>query len=456
MGRRGSRRGRDVEERVFALVREHAYELLRFARRYSLCEDDAQDAYQRALEILVRQLRRGTPPQNTLSWLRTVVRHEASQVRQERERQMSREQHDVEEQRNERADDPAERAERFERLAHTAEALRRLKPQEVTALVLRAEGLSYQEICERTRWSFTRTNRCVTEGRRALVARLRAIESGEECERWLPLLSMLADGEASARELAELRPHLRSCASCRATLRGFHEAPGQVGALVPAALLPAAVGADPGGALRHAETMMHWLLERATVSAMRMQGAIDALPGTKIAAVAASTVAVAGSGAAIERAATDGHDRGRRERPARVAAAAADQTAIAPAASAPIVAGTGAARPVASPSPRSPADRLAPPDDDARTSSPGPIGEFALEPTARGRRERESESAAAAHAAPPRASADPPTSAAAATASSPPPAPSVSPTPQPAADPAAPDGEFAGFESTTETRGRTP
>ncbi|ADB50249.1 sigma-70 family RNA polymerase sigma factor [Conexibacter woesei] len=453
MGRTGGRRGREAEERVFALVREHAYELLRFARRFSLCEDDAQDAYQRALEILVRQLRRGTPPQNTLSWLRTVVRHEASQVREERERRMSREQHDVEQQRNERADDPAERAERFERLAHTAEALRRLKPQEVTALVLRAEGLSYEEICERTSWSYTRTNRCVTEGRRALVARLRAIESGEECERWLPLLSMLADGEASARELTELRPHLRSCAACRATLRGFHEAPGQVGALVPAALLPVAVGADPGGTIRHVETMMHWLLERATVSAMRMQGAIDALPGTKIAAVAASTVAVAGSGAAIERAATNGPDRDRRGRSAQVAAASAATrpTAMAPAASAPLLAGVGAAQ-AATPPSGSPADRLAPPDGDRRTRSGEPIGEFALEPIVRGGEDRD----AARRGTPPPPRREPePTTGPAATASAPPssPAPSAppaEPAPAPATDPAAPDGEFTGFESTTE------
>jgi RNA polymerase sigma factor (sigma-70 family) len=156
MGRSGERRRGDVEERVFALVRENAYELLRFARRFSLSEDDAQDAYQRALEILVKQVRSGAPPENTLSWLRTVVRHEACQVREERERQLSREDHDVEQQHGEAVDDPAERVERFERLAQTAQALRGLKPQEVTALVLRAEGLTYREICDRTSWTYTR------------------------------------------------------------------------------------------------------------------------------------------------------------------------------------------------------------------------------------------------------------------------------------------------------------
>jgi len=149
MGGRAGRRNDGAEEVVLALVRGHAGELLRFARRFSLCADDAQDAYQRALEILVRRLREASVD-NPLSYLRTIVRHEAFQVRVERERLLQREELDVEAAAGtEPGDDPLERAERFERLAHTAEALQRLKPQELKALTLRAEGLSYREICER-------------------------------------------------------------------------------------------------------------------------------------------------------------------------------------------------------------------------------------------------------------------------------------------------------------------
>lgn len=379
MGRSGVRRQGDVEERVFALVRDNAYELLRFARRFSLSEDDAQDAYQRALEILVKQVRSGTPPESTLSWLRTVLRHEASQVRAERQRHVSREGQDVEQQRGEVVDDPAERVERFERLAHTAEALRGLKPQEVTALVLRAEGLTYKEICDRTEWTYTRCNRCITEGRRALRERLEEIESGAQCERWVPLLSMLADGEATARELAELRPHLRSCAACRATLRGFHEAPRQVRALVPVALLPVAAAAPAGAAGRQIETLVHWVLERAGVSAMRMQGAVEALSGTKVAAVAASTVAVAGGGAAIERAATAERERPPRPAAAQVATAAPSRSlAVAPASSTPLLQRGAAPRPAAQTGPALLPDRFT-------ARAPGePDSEFALEPATGG------------------------------------------------------------------------
>jgi RNA polymerase sigma factor (sigma-70 family) len=294
-----------AEAAALALVQQHAGELLRFAGRFSHCADDAHDAYQRAIEILVRRLR-SEPPTQPLPWIRTVLRHEALAIRAEREQLVGRVEVELDRHEDRHVADPAEQAVGHERLRHTAEALRRLKPQEVTALVLRAEGLSYREICTRTGWTYTRTNRAVTEGRRALLERLGAIESGAECARWLPLLSALADGEATAADLAELRLHLRSCPACRATLRDCHAAPAHVAALVPAALLPLAVASD-GTLAGHVELSLHGLLERATLLAARMQGAFEAMPGAKLAAVAASTAALAGGGAAIEQAAQAGH-----------------------------------------------------------------------------------------------------------------------------------------------------
>jgi RNA polymerase sigma factor (sigma-70 family) len=297
---RGRRARESAEEVVLRLVQEHAVELLRFARRFSYCADDAHDAYQRALEILVRRMR-DDPPAQPLPWMRTVLRREALAVRAERKRFVGRAELDVERHEDSRVADPADRAVGHERLRHTAEALRRLKPQEMTALVLRAEGLTYQEICARTGWTYTKTNRAITEGRRALRARLGAIESGAECARWLPLLSALADGEATAAELADLRPHLRCCPACRATLREFHAAPAHVAALVPSALLP--LGVSSGDSLAgHVEVALHALAERATLLTARFQGAFDALPGAKLAAVAASTAALAGGGVALDHA----------------------------------------------------------------------------------------------------------------------------------------------------------
>ena len=43
-----------AEELVLATITQHADALLRTARRHSLCADDASDAYQRGLEIFLR------------------------------------------------------------------------------------------------------------------------------------------------------------------------------------------------------------------------------------------------------------------------------------------------------------------------------------------------------------------------------------------------------------------
>ena len=298
---RGRTTGRD-EDATLRLVLDHAAELLRFARRFSHCADDAHDAYQRAVEILVRRVR-VEPPEQPLSWMRTVLRHEALAVRREREQLVGRVEIDLDRHEDRAVADPAEQAVGDERLRHTAEALGRLKPQEATALVLRAEGLSYREICTRTGWSYTRTNRSVTEGRRALRERLGAIESGTECERWLPLLSALADREAPASDLAQLRPHLRSCAACRATLRELHAMPAHVAMLVPPALVELSLQPHGGSLVGHAELTLHALAERALTLAARMQGTVETLPGAKLAAVAASTAALAGGGVALQHAA---------------------------------------------------------------------------------------------------------------------------------------------------------
>lgn len=167
-----------ADELITVLAREHASELLRFARRFSFCGDDAQDALQRSMEILVRRMRR-EPPEQPLRWLRTVLRHEALAVRAQREQLLAGRQLDDARDQDRAAVDPADRVESLERLEQVATALRGLKPQERIALALRAGGLTYNEICERTSWTYTRCNRAVTEGRRALRGQLNAIPT--EC-----------------------------------------------------------------------------------------------------------------------------------------------------------------------------------------------------------------------------------------------------------------------------------
>jgi Sigma-70, region 4/Putative zinc-finger len=218
------------------------------------------------------------------------VKHEAWALRRQRER------HSPVTDDGELRDRPAptavthEQAERLERLRLGAEALGQLKPHEVRALRLRAEGFSYREICTMTGWSYTKVNRLLTEGRQAFLRRVSGIERGAECARYEPLLSALADGEASAEQLAILRPHMRTCLSCRARLREFRAAPQRVAALVPPAAL---VASDGGGPLRS-------LAESLVGLGDRLHAATELAMGQKLAAVAASAAALAGGGTAID------------------------------------------------------------------------------------------------------------------------------------------------------------
>ena len=113
-----------------------------------------------------------------MPWLRTVIKHEAFALRRQRER------HSPVTDDGELADSGTapsathDQAERWERLRHGAEAISRLKPQELRALLLKAEGYSYREICEITGWTYTKVNRCLTEGRRAFSERLEEIHGG--------------------------------------------------------------------------------------------------------------------------------------------------------------------------------------------------------------------------------------------------------------------------------------
>ena len=204
-----------AHELVLATIAAHAPSLLGTARRYSLCADDAQDAYQRALEIFLRRAE-AVDPDHAVGWLRTVVRHEALAVRAGRLRLVGAAEVDLDREEAAHLVGAEERAADREHAERAAEALQRLKPQETRALLLKARGYSYREICEITGWTYTKVNRCLTEGRRAFLDRFDQIASGRECARWTSALSALADGEATPEDLAGVRPHLRACAGCRA------------------------------------------------------------------------------------------------------------------------------------------------------------------------------------------------------------------------------------------------
>jgi RNA polymerase sigma factor (sigma-70 family) len=210
----------DDHVRVAAVVARHERTLLRIARQASLCDDDAQDAYQRALEIFVRRAAT-VDPATEVAWLKVVVRHEAIAIRRSRADAVSEEEVDLDSVAASQARSVEEQVASTERVRRSAEALRTLKPDEANALLLKAHGLSYDEIAAQKGWTYTKVNRAITEGRRRFMQAFEGIESGQECERITPILNALARGEASAAQIAEIRPHLRRCSSCRATARGL-------------------------------------------------------------------------------------------------------------------------------------------------------------------------------------------------------------------------------------------
>ncbi|HEX8744201.1 MAG TPA: sigma-70 family RNA polymerase sigma factor [Thermoleophilaceae bacterium] len=272
----------EIDPVARAIVRRHREEVMATARRWADTPEDAEDAFQRGLEIMLTKAP-STDPDHLLPWLKTVVKREAWAIRRQRER------HTPPAPEGSDLDSPGpttahDQAEFFERMQLGAEALRRLKPQEVRAFVLKAKGLSYREICAETGWTYTKVNRALSEGRKAFAARIEGIQAGAECDRLAPQLSALADGEAGAEDMAVLRPHMRTCLVCRTRLRDYRAVPARVAAATP----PVTVGFS----------LLGWISERSASLAIRWHQAAELAAAHKLAAVAASTAVLAGGGAA--------------------------------------------------------------------------------------------------------------------------------------------------------------
>jgi len=168
-------------EAALALLATHDAAIRRTARRHSICAEDAEDAYQRALEILLTK----APPfegPRLAAWMHTVTKREAMAVRRARERLLGT-RPPVERDGELWGMDslpadrpgPAERAERRELVTRSSEALAALKPQERRSLALKAEGYSYAEIQQLCGWTYTKVNRCMAEGRKRFLEVFAAI-----------------------------------------------------------------------------------------------------------------------------------------------------------------------------------------------------------------------------------------------------------------------------------------
>jgi RNA polymerase sigma factor (sigma-70 family) len=156
-------------------VLEHSEQKLRRqAERHAELPDDAEDALQSACLLFIERYKGVGEP---LAWLYTTVKREAWAMRRRASRRIERSaiinteiggEIDLVDALPTDSPGPAERCERTELLREELHALSTLKPDERRALALLALGLSYAEICEHMRWTHTKVNRCLSEGRAAL------------------------------------------------------------------------------------------------------------------------------------------------------------------------------------------------------------------------------------------------------------------------------------------------
>ena len=158
------------------VLKESEPKLRRQAIRHAELPDDVDDALQTAYALFLERYRGDCEP---LAWLYTTVKREAWAISRRTSRQRERSlvidsgggAIDLTDATPSDLPGPAERVRRDELVEERLQALAELKPDERRALALLAIGLSYAEICDLTGWTYTKVNRCVSEGRLALRAR---------------------------------------------------------------------------------------------------------------------------------------------------------------------------------------------------------------------------------------------------------------------------------------------
>ncbi len=273
--------------------------LIRFATRYTRSLHDAEDAYQRAMEIALTRAP-VVEPRRYMAWLHTVLRNEALAVARARRREGPAAEADVPDAYGDRLEDavPIDAlAEWRDRYRAIQDGLAGLTDAQRVCLMLQTAGASYERIREITGFSLRKVERSVLEGRQNLLAWEVRLASGEACARLDEMIGRVATGAASSRERRVVSRHVRHCGPCRATLRNRRDSDQSLAALVPVGLLAgqALVGApDPS-------PMIAWwerVAGGATVRAGTMVQMAMEVPGTALAKVGAGTAAVAMAGAA--------------------------------------------------------------------------------------------------------------------------------------------------------------
>lgn len=290
----------DARRRLCVSAMAGATGLLRYAARFSPTMEDAEDAYQRGMEIALTRGPTGDL-QAFIAWLQVVIRNEATSISRRRVHESPAGEGvitnaiDARTAADAAPDAVAEWRERYRTLQ---DAMTSLSDAERVCLLLRTAGVSRAEIRSLTGFTERKVERCIVQGRQRLNAWHIDLNSGERCARIRPALEHVADRESTGSERRSVSRHVHHCGTCRSTLRARRESNAGLMILVPVALLGTAVlGAavpDPSPAMG----LMERGTARVTVTLGSAWQSLLDLPQLMSAKVGASALALTVAGVA--------------------------------------------------------------------------------------------------------------------------------------------------------------
>ncbi len=277
--------------------------LIRYAARFTRSIEDAEDAYQRSMEIALTR----APVIDAAgfsSWLHVVIKNEAMAIADARRRELPMPDRDLEASvaRDRAASEPDAVMEWRERYRAIHDAMCGLTHPQRTCLMLRSAGLSRPEIAAITGYSERKIHRSITEARSRLHAWEIRMAAGAECERAGELIDMTMDDRATRRERRALSRHLHHCHACRLRYRGRRDQVRALGSMVPVALTGGEIlqhrTPDPSFVLAWWERVASSASVRTT-QAMQVMMDLPALAQTKAGAGAIAAAAAGAIGAPV-------------------------------------------------------------------------------------------------------------------------------------------------------------
>jgi RNA polymerase sigma factor (sigma-70 family) len=279
--------------------------LIRYAARFTRSIEDAEDAYQRSMEIALTR----APVIDAAgfsSWLHVVIKNEAMAIADARRRELPMPDRDLEasatHERAAATSEPDAVMEWRERYRAIHDAMCGLTHSQRTCLMLRSAGLSRPEIAAITGYSERKIHRSIIEARSRLHAWEIRMAAGAECERAGELIDMTMDDRATRRERRALSRHLHHCHACRVRYRSRRDQVRALGSMVPVTLIGSEIfqrgTPDPSFVLTWWERVANSASGRTT-HAMQLMTDLPALASTKAGAGAIAAAAAGAIGAPV-------------------------------------------------------------------------------------------------------------------------------------------------------------